>query len=67
MGTRRRDPNHAENFFSQLKRSIVGTHHHVTKGHLHRYVAEFTFRYNTCQLSDETGWASSSARPRVGG
>lgn len=36
--------NKAENFFSQLKRSIDGTHHHVTRGHLPRYLGEFDFR-----------------------
>lgn len=45
--------NYAENFFSQLKRSIDGTHHHVSREHLHRYLAEFSFRYNTCKISDE--------------
>jgi transposase-like protein len=37
--------NQAENFFSQLKRSIDGTHHHVSVDHLPRYLAEFDFRY----------------------
>lgn len=42
----------AENFFSQLKRSIDGTHHHVSREHLHRYLGEFDFRYSTRKLSD---------------
>ncbi len=42
----------AENLFSQLKRSLNGTHHHVTKKHLDRYVGEFDFRYSTCDLTD---------------
>ncbi len=33
--------NQAENFFSQLKRSIDGTHHHVSTEHLSRYLVEF--------------------------
>jgi len=37
--------NQVENFFSQLKRSIDGTHHHVSVDHLPRYLAEFDFRY----------------------
>jgi transposase-like protein len=41
-----------ETFFSQLKRSIDGTHHHVTREHLHRYVGEFYFRYSTCKMTD---------------
>ena len=29
-----------------LKRGIIGTYHHVSEAHLHRYLAEFDFRYN---------------------
>lgn len=39
--------NQAENFFIQLKRSLDGTHHHVSRKHLHRYLGEFDFRYST--------------------
>jgi len=44
--------NKAENFFSQLKRSIDGTHHHVSREHLDRYVGEFAFRHSTHRLPD---------------
>ena len=44
--------NHAEGFFSQLKRSVDGTHHRVSVEHLPRYLAEFDFRYSTRKLSD---------------
>jgi transposase-like protein len=44
--------NAAEGFFSQLKRSIDGTHHAVSTEHLHRYLAEFDFRYSTRKLND---------------
>ena len=44
--------NQVEGFFGQLKRSINGTHHRVSPRHLHRYVAEFDFRYTTCKMSD---------------
>jgi transposase-like protein len=44
--------NHAENFFSQLKRSLDGTHHHVSRVHLDRYLSEFDFRFSTRKLSD---------------
>jgi transposase-like protein len=44
--------NHAETYFSQLKRSLDGTHHHVSVEHLERYLAEFDFRYTTCKDSD---------------
>lgn len=45
--------NKAENFFSQLKRSLDGTHHAVSGKHLGRYVSEFDFRYSTHQMTDE--------------
>ncbi len=38
--------NTVENYFSILKRGIVGVYHHVSEAHLHRYSAEFDFRYN---------------------
>ena len=38
--------NASENFFSIVKRGIVGTYHSVSEAHLHRYLAEFDFRYN---------------------
>jgi transposase-like protein len=38
--------NTVENFFSIFKRGIVGTYYHVSEAHLHRYAAEFDFRYN---------------------
>lgn len=33
-------------------RGIIGTYHHVSEKHLHRYCAEFDFRYNTRKVSD---------------
>jgi transposase-like protein len=44
--------NKAENFFSQFKRSLDGTHHHVSREHLHRYVDEFAFRHSTHKMAD---------------
>jgi len=38
--------NTVEGFFSILKRGLIGTYHHVSEEHLHRYMAEFDFRYN---------------------
>jgi len=45
--------NRAEGYFAQLKRSLDGTHHHVSREHLPRYLAEFDFRYSTCHMTDE--------------
>ena len=44
--------NTAEGFISLLKRGIVGTFHHVGKGHLGKYVSEFEFRYNARKVAD---------------
>lgn len=38
--------NTVEGFFSVLKRGITGTYQHCSSDHLHRYVSEFSFRYN---------------------
>ncbi len=44
--------NTVENYFSILKRGIVGVYHHVSPEHLKRYVGEFDFRYNNRTISD---------------
>lgn len=44
--------NTAEGFFAILKRGINGTFHAVSRKHLHRYLSEFEFRYNTRWLED---------------
>ncbi len=44
--------NTVENYFSILKRGVIGTYHHVSEAHLSRYLAEFDFRYNTRLISD---------------
>lgn len=44
--------NTVEGFFSLLKRGITGIYHHVGEGHVHRYVDEFAFRYDTRKMSD---------------
>jgi transposase-like protein len=38
--------NTAEGYFSILKRGIYGIYQHVSEEHLHRYLAEFDFRYS---------------------
>ena len=44
--------NTVEGFFSLLKRSIKGTHIHVTPYHLDRYLDDQTFRYNERKSND---------------
>lgn len=43
--------NTVESFFAILKRGLVGTFHHVSSEHLHRYCNEFDFRYNYRQAA----------------
>jgi len=38
--------NHIENVFSVFKRGMIGVYQHCGEAHLHRYLAEFDFRYN---------------------
>lgn len=44
--------NTVEGYFSILKRGVIGTFHSISEAHLHRYLAEFDFRYNTRKISD---------------
>lgn len=44
--------NTVESFFATVKRGITGIYHSVSKEHLHRYLAEYEFRYNHRQLED---------------
>ena len=56
-------------YFSQLKRSLDGTHHKVSREHLDRYLAEFDFRHSTPQgqryrAHSDAGAADWRAPPR---
>lgn len=44
--------NSAEAFFALLKRGVHGTFHHVGKNHLGRYCEEFSFRWNSREMTD---------------
>lgn len=44
--------NTVEGYFSLLKRAIIGTFHHVSEAHLHRYTAEQDFKWNTRKMTD---------------
>lgn len=45
--------NTIEGFFGLLKRGINGTYHQVGSQHLHRYLAEFDFRYSNRKIKDD--------------
>jgi hypothetical protein len=47
--------NTIEGYFSIFKRGMKGTYQHCAKKHLHRYLAEFDFRYShrtACGFND---------------
>ena len=46
--------NTVEGFFSVFKRGMIGTYQHCSEQHLHRYLAEFDFRYSNRQALDVT-------------
>jgi transposase-like protein len=44
--------NTVEGFFSIFKRGMKGVYQHCSEKHLHRYLAEFDFRYNERKITD---------------
>ena len=41
-----------ENYWSILKRGLVGTFHHIEAQHLSSYLSEFEYRFNRRKVSD---------------
>jgi transposase-like protein len=60
--------NTVEGFFSIFKRGMRGVYQHASKKHLHRYLAEFDFRYsNRAALGvDDTARAITALQGAVG-
>jgi transposase-like protein len=60
--------NTIESYFSVFKRGMRGTYQHCAEKHLHRYLAEFDFRYNNRSALgvDDTNRASQLAKGIVG-
>jgi len=54
--------NTVESFFGNSKRSLDGTHHQVSRQHLHLYAAELDFKYNTRKSTDEERTAEGIRR-----
>ncbi len=44
--------NTAECRFSLMKRAVYGAHHSVSEAHLHRYLTEWDFKWNTRKMND---------------
>ncbi len=57
--------NTAEGFFGNSKRSLDGTHHHVSRKYLPFYLAELDFKYNTRKMTD--GARTASGIPKMVG
>jgi hypothetical protein len=60
--------NTAEGFFSIFKRGMHGVYQHCSEKHLHRYLAEFDFRYsNRAKLGvDDSERAARAVKGIVG-
>lgn len=61
-GNRVISTNEAEAYFSLLKRGLMGSFHHVSRKHLHRYCNEFSYRWNERKTSDEVRTAKAIAQ-----
>jgi len=44
--------NTAESYFALLKRGVMGSFHHISERHLHRYCTEFDFRWSHRNRTD---------------
>ena len=44
--------NTAECRFSLMKRAVFGTHHSISEAHLHRYIGEWDYKWNTRKATD---------------
>lgn len=52
--------NQAESFFSRLRRSELGVHHHFSKQHLHNYASEMAWREDNRRVSNGDQFTSVS-------
>lgn len=60
--------NTVEGYFGILKRGLSGIYQHVSPAHLHRYVDEFSFRYNNrAALEIDDKQRANNALAGIGG
>jgi hypothetical protein len=53
-----------ENYWSLLRRGLIGVFHHVRVGHPPGYLDEFQYRFNLRRLCDEERFASFMGHTR---
>jgi hypothetical protein len=58
--------NSAEGFFGVFKRGMRGVYQHCSEKHLHRYLAEFDFRYNRRETLGSTDEDRTIAAVKAG-
>lgn len=44
--------NPIENYWSHVKRAVIGTYYHLSRKHIGRYLAEFDYKFNYRQTTD---------------
>ena len=44
--------NPIENYWSHVKRAVIGTYYHISKKHVARYLAEFDYKFNYRSMMD---------------
>jgi transposase-like protein len=52
VGSRTATTNTVEGYFGNSKRSLDGTHHHISRDHAGLYFAELDYKYNTRKATD---------------
>ena len=52
--------NQAESFFSRLRRSEIGVHHHISGKYLHAYAAEMAWREDNRRISNGAQYLTAS-------
>lgn len=56
--------NHIESVFAIVKRTILGTYHHVSPKHLQSYCNECGYRFNTRKMKDNSRFVETLQNPQ---